>query len=101
MAPALLVASLSLFTADFGICTANHYQFDPQAIYANGQYYVFWEDRRFEPTESVTGIYAARVSITGSVIDRDGKLLLLDSVLDPRAAYDGTNFLVVCREGLC
>lgn len=97
----LLVASFMLFGADFAICTAGHYQFNCQAVYVNSQYYVFWEDRRFEPIDSITGIYGARVSTGGSVIDRDGKLLLLDSVLDPRAAWDGTNFLVVAREGLC
>ena len=97
----LLCASLSLFGADFAICTANHYQFNPQATFANNQYYVFWEDWRFHQADSITGIYGARISTTGSVLDPDGKLLLLDSVLDPKAAWDGSGFLVVCREGLC
>lgn len=101
MSAVLLLASITLFNADFAICTASHYQFNPQAIFVNNQYYVFWEDWRFHQADSITGIYGARISSSGSVLDRDGKLLLLDSVLDPRVAWDGTNFLVVCREGLC
>ena len=97
----LLCASLSLFNADFAICTATDNQFNPAAIFANNQYYVFWEDRRFRSIDSTIAVYGARISTAGAVLDRDGKLLLRDSIVDPRVAFDGTNFLVVCREGAC
>ncbi len=89
--------SLSIFNADFAICTANDNQDLSSAIYKNNQYYVFWEDARSYPLYS---LYGARISITGSVVDPDGKLLFRDSVYSrPAVAYDGTNFLVVFRDG--
>lgn len=90
----LLIASL--FSADFAICTAPSSQYYPAAIFANNQYYVFWTDYRTSPIYS---LYGARVSATGTVLDPNGKVLFQDSVFNPRVAFDGTNLMVVWREG--
>lgn len=93
---AMMCLALSVINADFGICTMATYEIYPCAIYQNNQYYVFWTDYRSAPLYS---LYGARVSATGTVIDPDGKFLATDSVYNPKVAFDGTNFLVVWREG--
>ncbi len=97
MSTVLVILSLNLFNADFTICTAADNQDMPSAIYQNNQYYVFWKDDRASP---LFALYGARVSTGGSVIDPNGKLLYRDSVFSRGSvAYDGTNFLVVFRDG--
>jgi hypothetical protein len=87
---------LSLFSADFAICNYANHQIYPYPAYANNQYYVFWTDYRADP---IYGLYGARINTDGVVLDPNGKLQFQDSVFTPRAAYDGSNFLVVWREG--
>jgi len=52
---ALLVASLSLFGADFNVCNATLDQYYPNAIFANNQYYVFWADYRYSTDYALFG----------------------------------------------
>lgn len=91
-----MLTGLILLNADFPVANLSTYEVYPCAIYANNQYYVFWTDYRLSPIYS---LYGARVTPTGVVIDPNGKSLFADSVFNPRVAYDGTNFLVVWREG--
>jgi hypothetical protein len=91
-----VIAATYLLGADFPICTYSDYQIYPCARYENGQYYVFWTDYRSVPYFC---LYGARVDVNGTVLDPNGKFLFEDSVFSPRAAYDGSNFLVVWREG--
>jgi len=92
----VMLLMVSLFGADFPICTASLQQQHPCPLFQNDQYYVFWTDLRSPPAIS---LYGARVSTSGTVLDPNGKFLFQDSVSTPRAAYDGNNFLVVWREG--
>jgi len=91
-----LLSTILLPTADFAVCNYANHQIYPHALHENNQYYVFWTDYRSAPIYSV---YGARVAEDGTVIDVNGKLQFADSVFNPRAAYDGTNFLIVWREG--
>jgi hypothetical protein len=85
-----------LVSADFPICTAPGYTGYASVVYAEDQFYVFWEDQRAYP---LTGVYAARVSRQGVVLDSAGRELFTDSIgYRVSAAWDGTNFLVVTRE---
>ncbi len=96
MSIVVTLAALSLFNADFGICTMATNEIYTTAAYANNQYYVFWTDYRSAPLYS---LYGARISATGTVLDPNGKFLATDSVFNPRVASDGSNLLVVWREG--
>lgn len=91
-----MLTGLILLNADFPVATLPSSELYPCAIYANDQYYLFWTDCRIYPIYS---LYGARVTTTGVVLDPNGKFLFADSVSNPRVAYDGTNFLVVWREG--
>ena len=93
---AAVLATVYLCGADFTICNATDQQYYPCPLYQNNQYYVFWTDARAYP---LYALYGARINNTGTVLDPNGKFLFQDSVMGPRAAYDGTNFLVVWREG--
>jgi hypothetical protein len=95
----VLMLSLVLPSAEFPICTAADEQFNPCAIYENDQYYVFWADYRYDAVDSSQSIFGARVSVSGTILDPDGKLLYKNrSGEGPVVAYDGTNFLVVFRD---
>lgn len=86
---------LFIINADFPICTAASYQQYPSVSYANNQFYVFWVDNRIS---NQMGLYGARVSRTGSVLDPDGRPLFVDSAsYNCDAAYDGANFFVITR----
>ncbi len=87
---------LVLINADFPVANLATGETYPCAAYKNDQYYVFWTDTRNNPLYSLFG---ARVNTGGTVLDPGGKMLATDSVFNPRAAYDGANFLVVWREG--
>ena len=91
-----VVVAVCLMGADFPICNSAEYQMYPCAIYENNQYYVFWTDYRSWPSYS---LYGARIEVDGTVIDPNGNFLFEDSTFSPRVAYDGSNFLVVWREG--
>lgn len=56
---------LTLVGADFPICTASGYTGYASVVYAQDQFYVFWEDQRRAP---LTGVYAARVTKRGQVL---------------------------------
>jgi hypothetical protein len=87
---------LALVGADFPICTASGYTGYASVVYAQDQFYVFWEDQRAYP---LTGVYAARVTKQGTVLDPTGIGLFTDSIgYRVSAAWDGSNFLVVTRE---
>ncbi|MEO0137927.1 MAG: hypothetical protein ABIL40_07890 [candidate division WOR-3 bacterium] len=97
MAQMITLLILSLLNADFPITNLTTNELYPCVAFANNQYYIFWSDWRSVP---LYGLYGARVSSTGTVIDFNGKFLFQDSVgSSPAVAYDGTNFLVVWREG--
>jgi hypothetical protein len=85
----------SLVSADFPICAAPGFTGYTSVVYAQDLFYVFWEDQRESP---LTGLYAARVTKQGTVLDPSGRELYTDSVgYRINAAWDGTNFLVVTR----
>ena len=87
---------LAVVGADFPICTASGYTGYASVVYAQDQFYVFWEDQRAAP---LTGLYGARVTKQGTVLDPAGVELFTDSVgYRVSAAWDGSNFLVVTRE---
>jgi len=91
-----LVIVMSLFGADFPICTETNNQCYPCAIYANNQYYVFWSDWRFQGIDGTWAIFGTRVSSSGTVLDPGGKLLFKDTTdYEPSVACDGSNLLVV------
>ncbi len=94
------LALLVLSGADFPICTAPSFQDHPVVRYVDGVYYVFWCDERFYSSSQEYAVYGARVTSDGHVIDPDGKLIFCDSV-NTRfdVAFDGSNFLAVCRNG--
>jgi len=93
---ALILSNLVLLNADFPVCNLTSNETSPCVAFANNQYYVFWADDRLYPRYA---LYGARVNQAGVVLDPNGKFLFADSVFNPRVAYDGTNFLVVWREG--
>ncbi len=89
---------LVLVSTDFPITAAYDSQRYPAVCYQDGQFYVFWADRRFLSQDSTSCLYATRVSTDGVVIDTAGKQLFRDDVgYELDAAFDGTNFLVVYR----
>lgn len=90
------------FNADFDVCTAGGNQQTPASIYANGQYYLFWQDERYFATQSLYALFGARITTGGSVLDPNGKMLYCDSAagyID--VANSGSNFLVVFRDPNC
>lgn len=87
-----------LLAADFPICTAQYFQAGPAVLFAENQYYVFWEDERYFFDDSSRATYVARVTTNGTVIDPDGIVLYSDSTgYRPAVSYDGQNFLLVTR----
>ena len=86
----------ALVGADFPICTASGYTGYASVEYAQDQYHVFWEDQRAYP---LTGVYGARVTKQGEVLDPTGVEFFTDSIgYRVSAAWDGENFLVVTRQ---
>lgn len=96
----VLLSLLFIFsTSDFPISTAVDNQLFPSVNYVNGQYYVFWEDRRFYSSDSTFGVFASRVSENGTVLDPGGKEIYSNLVYyDVNASFDGTNFLVALED---
>ncbi|UCD20345.1 MAG: hypothetical protein JSU64_04185 [candidate division WOR-3 bacterium] len=81
---------------DFPISVNIESQHNSVVQYATDQFYVFWQDLRFYPSDRST--FAARVSQEGQVIDPDGVVLMRDRTVSADAAYDGINFLVVVQD---
>lgn len=95
----IAILAAYLFNADFGICVDTSSQLVPRSLYQNNQYYVFWSDQRYTPSENTFAIFGARISATGSVLDPNGKQLFKGiAKFQPVVANDGTNFLIVFRD---
>lgn len=91
----MIAIILLIISADFPICTAVGFQQNPAVTFANDQFYVFWIDAR---VSNRMGVYGARVTKTGTVLDGGGRLLYMDSAsYSCDVAYDGSNFLIVTR----
>ena len=89
-----------LLGVDFPICTAESFQDHPVVTYADDKFCVFWADERLYGSTEQYAVYGARVTTNGHVVDPDGKLIFCDSVANRfDATFDGTNLLVVCRNG--
>ena len=73
----ILSMFILLVGADFPICTAVQQQYWPSVYFTNDQYYVFWADRRFAAadSDSTYGVFGARVTQNGIVLDPDGKMI--------------------------
>lgn len=97
----LLSMMLFLLGVDFPICDAIQNQGSPDVLCVNDIYYVFWNDTRdYSDTNQVYSVYGTRVLSDGSILDPNGKEVYCDTAYgQPDAAYDGSNFLVVLREG--
>ena len=68
----------------------------PSVAHGGGVWLVVWEDHR----SGSYGIYGARVTADGSVLDPDGFTIATRAGADlqfPRVAYNGTSFLVAWR----
>ena len=90
---------LVLVGSDFPINTAFDNQYYPVVYFANDQYYVFWEDRRYVISDALYCVFCARVTTDGTVLDPDGKILFSNQVhYDIDVAFDGTNFLVAFED---
>ena len=90
------MAIFFLLNSDFPIATAVQSQHYPTVQFANNQFYVFWQDLRFYPSDRST--LAARVTQDGIVLDPEGIVIMRDKTDRVDAAYDGTNFLVVVQD---
>ena len=90
------ILTLMMVQADFPICQATGSQYYPSSIWANSQFYCFWNDRRFVANYCV---YGARITESGTVIDPDGKQMFSNQAdAKPEVAWDGSNFLFVFRD---
>jgi hypothetical protein len=93
---AVLPVILILLGSDFPISVEYESQHRPVAEFANGQFYTFWQDLRFYPSDRST--VSARITEEGLVLDTNGVILMRDRTISVDAAYDGTNFLVVVQD---
>ncbi|MDH4211726.1 MAG: hypothetical protein OEV79_09815 [candidate division WOR-3 bacterium] len=92
----MLIAILFLLGSDFPVSVEIESQHRPVVEFTNNQFYTFWQDLRFYPSDRST--FAARVTEEGLVLDTNGVLLMRDRTISVDAAYDGTNFLVVVQD---
>lgn len=92
----VFITILFILGNDFPISVASESQHYPVVEFADSQFYVFWEDLRFYPSDRTT--MAARVSTDGVVLDTQGIVMMRDRTVDVDAACDGTNFLVVVQD---
>ncbi len=87
-----------LLSVDFIINAEIESQRYPAVGFAQGQYCVFWTDRRFYSIDSSCCMYCTRIATNGTVIDPGGKLVFYDDVAyELDVAFDGINYLVVFR----
>lgn len=91
-----MIALLFILGSDFPISAEVESQHFPIVQFADDQFYVFWEDMRYYPSDRST--MAARVSEDGQLLDPEGVLMIRARTVDVVAAYDGTNFLVVVQD---
>ncbi|UCG43968.1 MAG: hypothetical protein JSU73_04985 [candidate division WOR-3 bacterium] len=82
-----------LDTAGIGVCTWDGWQISPAVAYGGTSYLVLWQSQ----TGGGYDLYGARVSSEGVVLDPDGFVVsaAAGGQLDPAAATDGANFMVV------
>jgi hypothetical protein len=92
----MLTVILLILGSDFPISTAYESQHFPIVQYANNQFYVFWQDLRYYPSDRST--VAARIAEDGTILDPSGVVLMRDRTVRADAASDGTNFLVVLQD---
>jgi hypothetical protein len=92
----MLIALLFILGSDFPISADVEAQQYPKVVAANDQFYVFWEDLRFYPSDRAT--MAARVTPDGTILDPDGVLMMRDKTVLVDAAYDSIDFLVVVQD---
>lgn len=80
------------------ISGADYDQTNPAIAYDGTNYFVVWEDSRNDRISS--DIYAARVSVAGSVLDSAGIALSTAAGYQrtPVVAFGGTNYLVVWQD---
>jgi hypothetical protein len=90
---------LCLLSQDIPVCTASGDQLLPVATSVSGQYYLFWEDRRYVPVDSSYAIFGGRVSASGTVIDPDGRRLFKSQTrYDLSSASDGLGLFVAFED---
>lgn len=95
----MLSLLLCLVGAPFPVSIAETDQSLPVPAFANGQYYVFWEDHRFLSEDTTYAVFGARVSPQGMVLDPDGKLLYRwQARYDLSVATDGSELLVAFED---
>ncbi len=92
----MLIVILFLLGSDFPISAEIESQHRPALEFANNQFYVFWQDLRFYPSDRST--FAARITQDGIVLDTNGIIMMRDRTISVDAAYDGTNFLIVVQD---
>lgn len=75
-------------------------QWNPAVASDGSGYLVAWYDRRAHTNGGGGGVYAARVSAAGVLLDRAGIVVRRGGAdyRQPSLAWDGTNFLVAWRE---
>ena len=82
----------------FVISTGPSAQADPAVAFDGTNYLVVWEDSR----HGAPDIFGARVTPSGTVLDRRGFAVASQEFTDQRSPvvdFDGTNFLVVWEDG--
>ncbi len=92
----MLILLLCILGSDFPISTAYESQHGSSVQFANDQFYVFWQDLRFYPSDRST--VGARITEQGQILDPDGALLMRDRTMTVDCAFDGINFLLVVQD---
>jgi hypothetical protein len=85
-----------LDTAGIAISTATHEQGHPSVTFDGTNYFVVWDDYRIR----TRGIYGARVTQEGTVLDTSGICISLAPIdrIRPSVDFDGTNYFVIWQD---
>ncbi len=77
------------------VCSNENGQYETALVYGNGGYLALWTDYRNDAAGYDRDIYAARISISGQVLDPDGFIVAHSTAIDmyPSLGFDGTNYL--------
>ncbi|MBN2464878.1 hypothetical protein JXD38_04560 [candidate division WOR-3 bacterium] len=74
-------------------------QQSPALVFDGTNYLVVWQDVNTGTTPPAIGIYGARVTTKGALLDKEGKAIGPQSHgAPPRLGFDGANYLVVWSE---